>query len=241
MQTQRAGVIFVLAAALALTAMLLAGCGGRADRGAKVEDGLRDYLANVRPEETGFPLGAGVPRVRHNACQDGHVKVPKEKLLSDRAGFHKARFREEVALWSCDVTLGRLVQPATVAVTGGTEVVWAVAVPLEAFEPYADVRVYFCTADRCAKQATKAQERAALSKAQASPLVAKAVLVSKKQVLENFRKLHPLEAAALPSQTNSLPDTLVITPKRVADARRVAALFGSRPRNGIELVDHPAG
>jgi FtsX-like permease family protein len=241
MRTHRDGVIFVLAAALALTAMLLAGCGGRADPGAKVEDSLRGYLANVRPEETGFPLGAGVPRVSHNACQDGHVKVPKGKLLSDRVGFHKARFREEVALWSCDVTLGRLVQAATVAVTGSTEVVWAVAVPLEAFAPYADVHVYFCTADRCAKQATRAQERAALSKAQASPLVAKAVLVSKKLAVENFRKLHPQEAAQLHSQTNSFPDALVITPKRVAEARRVAALFGSRPGNGIDLVDHPAG
>ena len=237
MDTQRDGVIFLLAAALALTAMPLAGCGGRADRGAKVEDSLRDYLGNVRPEETGFPLGAGVPRIRHNACTDGHVKVPKGKLLS--AGLHKARFPEDVALWSCEVTLGSLVQPATVAVTGSTKVVWAVAVALEAFVPDPDVHVFFCTAVRCAKPATKAQERAALSKAQASPLVAKAVFVSKKQALENLRKEYPQEAAQL--QTNPFPDALTITPKSAADARRVAALFGSQPGNGIDLVNYRAG
>jgi hypothetical protein len=122
--THRVGVIFVFAAALALTAMLLAGCGGRADPGAKVEDSLRDYLSTAHPEETGFPLGAGVPRISHKACRDGHVKVPKGKLLSDRVGLHKARFPEEVALWTCVVTFGDLTQQATVAVTGSTEVVW---------------------------------------------------------------------------------------------------------------------
>jgi hypothetical protein len=230
--------IFLLAAALALTAMLLAGCGGGADPGAKVEDSLRNYLGNVRPEETGFPLGAGVPRIRHKACTDGHVKIPKGKLLSDPVGLHKARFPEDVALWTCEVTLGNLIQPATVAVTGSTEVVWAVGLPLEAFVPGTDVHVFFCTADTCAKQATGAQERAALSKAQASPLVAKAVFVSKERALENFRKTHPQEAAQL--QTNPFPDALTITPKRAADARRVAALFNSQPGNGIDMVDYPA-
>jgi hypothetical protein len=220
--------------------MLLAGCGGGgADPGAKVEDSLRDYLGAANPEETGFPLGAGAPRVRHKACNDGHVKVPKGQLLSDRVGMHKARFPEEVALWSCVVTFGSLAQPATVAVTGSTKVVWAIGLPLEAFVPDTDVHVYFCTAGRCAKKATDAQERAALSKAQASRLVAKAVFVSKKRALENFRKLHPQEAAQL--QTNPFPDALVITPKRAADANRVAALFRSRPGNGIDLVDHRAG
>jgi hypothetical protein len=231
--------IFLLAAALAFTATLLAGCGGRADPGAKVEDSLRDYLGTTRPEETGFPLGAGVPRIRNKACKDPHVKVPKGKLLSDRAGMHKARFPEEVALWTCELTFGHLVQPATVAVTGSTKVVWAVGLPLEAFVPDTDVHVFFCTAGTCAKQATGAQERAALSKAQASPLVAKAVFVSKKQALERFRKIHPQEAAQL--QTNPFPDALTITPRRAADARRVVALFNSRPGNGIDIVDYRVG
>jgi hypothetical protein len=241
MHTRRVGLVFLFAAALALTAMLLAGCGGRADSGAKVEDSLRDYLGTANPEATGFPLGAGVPRIRRKACADGHVKVLKGKLLSDRAGLHKARFPEDVALWACDVTLGNLIQPATVAVTGSTKVVWAVGLPLEAFVTDTDVHVFFCTADRCAKAATGAQERAALSKAQASPLVAKAVFVSKKQALELFRQRHPQEAAQLQTNTNPFPDALTITPRRAADARRVAALFRSQPGNGIDLVNYPTG
>ena len=127
----RVGLRF-LCVTLALTGVLLAGCGSGDDR-AQVEDSLRDYLGAVKPEQTGFPLGAGVPRVRHNACKDGHVKVQKGELLSDGAGLWRARFPEEVALWSCVVTVGSLAQQATVAVTGSAKVVWAVALPLDAF------------------------------------------------------------------------------------------------------------
>lgn len=122
--------LLTVAAGLALLAVLFAGCGGGDDH-AKVEASLRDYFDTVLPEETAFPLGLGVPRVRHNACKDEHVKVPKGKLLSDVAGVWRARFPEEVALWSCVVTIGSLVQPTTVAVRGSTEVVWAVALPFE--------------------------------------------------------------------------------------------------------------
>jgi len=219
--------------------MLLAGCGGGADPVAQVEDSLRNYLGTAHAEETGFPVGAGVPRVRHKSCKDRHVKVQKGHVLSDFAGIWKAKFPEEVVLWSCVVTFGSLAQPTTVAVTGSTEVVWAIGLPLEAFVSDTDVHVLFCTAGTCAKQATDAQERAALSKAQASRLVAKAVFVSKERALENFRKTHPQEAAQL--QTNPFPDALTITPKHAADARRVAALFNSQPGNGIDLVDYRAG
>jgi hypothetical protein len=122
-----------LALASTLTAMLSAGCGGGADPGAKVENSLQDYLGAMNPQQSSFPVGAGVPRVRHNACKDGHVKVPKGKLLSDGAGIWKKTFPEEVGLWSCVVTVGTLAEPATVAVTGSTKVVWAVALPLDAF------------------------------------------------------------------------------------------------------------
>jgi hypothetical protein len=119
-------------AALALTAVLLTACGGGAAvDGAKVEDSLRDYLFAINPEESSFPSGAGAPRVRHKACTDQHVKVQKGQVLSGVAGMWGARFREEVALWSCVVTFGSLALPTTVAVTGSTEVVWAVALPFE--------------------------------------------------------------------------------------------------------------
>ncbi len=124
--------IFLLVA-VALTAMLLAGCGGGADPGAKVEAALGNYLSTVDPLKAGFPVGAGFPRVRHKACKDGHFKVEKGQVLSDKAGMSRARFPEEVALWSCVVTVGSLVLPTTVAVTGSTEVVWAEALPLVAF------------------------------------------------------------------------------------------------------------
>ena len=124
-----------LCVTLALTGALLAGCGSGDDR-PKVEDSLRDYLGAMNPEQSSFPVGAGVPRVRHMSCKDGHVKVQKGKLLSDMAGLWRARFPEEVALWSCVVTVGSLARPTTVAVTGSTKVVWAVALPLEAFDAF---------------------------------------------------------------------------------------------------------
>src|SRR5262249_59736427 len=99
MHTRRVGVIFLLAAAL--TTMLLAGCGGGADPGAKVEDSLRNYLGTVNPDETGFPVGAGVPRVRHNACRDGHIKKPKRKLLSDPPRVWKTKFPQNIPPSAC--------------------------------------------------------------------------------------------------------------------------------------------
>ena len=119
-------------AGLALTAVLLTACGGGAADGAKVEDSLRDYLGDIDAEESSFPTGGGFPRVRHKACTDQQVKVPKGQVLSDPAGMWRARFPEEVALWSCVVTFRSLALPTTVAVTGSTEVVWAVALPFEA-------------------------------------------------------------------------------------------------------------
>jgi hypothetical protein len=127
----RVGLRF-LCVTLALTVVLLAGCGSGDDR-PTIEDSLRDYLGAMNPEHSSFPVGAGVPRVRHGACKDGHVRVQKGKLLSDAAGMWRAKFPEEVALWSCVVTFGSIAQQTTVAVTDSTKVVWAVALPLDAF------------------------------------------------------------------------------------------------------------
>jgi hypothetical protein len=131
-----------LCVALALTGVLLAGCRSADDR-ARVEDSLRDYLVGgVNPEATGFPWGVGVPRVRRNACTDGHFKVQKGELLSDESGQWRARFPEEVALWSCVVTVGGLAQQATVAVTGSTKVIWVVDLPLDDFLVSQTARTY---------------------------------------------------------------------------------------------------
>jgi hypothetical protein len=130
-----------LCVTLALTGVLLAGCGSGEDR-AQVEDSLRNYLGAMNPEHSSFPLGAGVPRVRRNSCKDRHVNVQKGRVLSDMAGFYRAKFPEAVALWSCVVTFGNLVQPTTVAVMGNTKVVWAVALPLDAFPASQTARTY---------------------------------------------------------------------------------------------------
>ena len=122
----------LLCVSSALPVVLLAGCGSGKDR-PTVEDNLGSYLGALNPEHSSFPVGAGVPRVKHDACKNQHVHIRKGKLLSDAAGIWKARFPEDVALWSCVVTFGSLVQQATVAVTGNTKVVWAVALPIDAF------------------------------------------------------------------------------------------------------------
>jgi hypothetical protein len=127
--------LLTVTAGLALLAVLFAGCGGGGDDHAKVEASLRDYLDTVLPDETGLPLGLGVPRVRRDACKDGHVKVPKGKLVSAPGGLWSARSPEETELWSCVVTVGSLAQPTTVAVTGSTKVVWALGLPLDALVP----------------------------------------------------------------------------------------------------------
>src|SRR5262249_11222337 len=117
----------------ALSGVLLAGCGSSTKVRPPIENSLRDYLGAVSPERSSFPVGAGVPRVRPNACKDGHIEVPEGKLVSDVAGQWKATFPEEVSLWSCVVMFGKLRQQATVAVTDSAKVVWAVALPLDAF------------------------------------------------------------------------------------------------------------
>jgi hypothetical protein len=125
--------LLLLCATAGLIGVVVAGCGsGSGDGRAKVEDSLRDYLGALNPEQSSFPLGAGVPRVKHNACTNQHVTVQKGKLLAAAAVWRRT-FPEDVALWSCVVTFGRLIQQTTVAVTGKTKVVWAVALPIDAF------------------------------------------------------------------------------------------------------------
>ena len=158
-------------AALALAAVLLAGCGGGADPGARVEESLRNYLGTVNPDETGFPVGAGLPRVRHNACRDGHVKNPKGSFSRTAPGSGK----------------------------------------------------------RSSLKTSRFGPASSHSETSHSPFV------SKRQVLEIFRKEYPQLAQSQNSRW--APDALVITPKRATDARRVAALFGPRSRYGINLVN----
>jgi hypothetical protein len=112
---------------LALTAVLLVGCGGGNDR-AKVEASLQHYLGDLAPEFAPFPVGAGIPRVKHNGCKDRQVKTEKGQVLSSRNRAINplmVRIKEGLAFWSCVVRFGTLAMPVLVAVDDSTEVVFA--------------------------------------------------------------------------------------------------------------------
>ena len=93
--------LVVLPAALALTAMLLTGCGG-SDPRTKVEASLQQYVGSFHPEDAPFPIGAGPPRLQDKSCKDRHVTIKRGQVHS----FHNATviFPEALALWSCVVT-----------------------------------------------------------------------------------------------------------------------------------------
>ena len=108
----------VLAAALALTAMLLTACGG-SDPRTKVEASLQHYLSTIDPQaclnstfcpQGAFPVGAGVPRVRENSCKKTHP------------GRIRPAVPEGLTSWSCVVTFGKTAFPAAVAVKRSGEV-----------------------------------------------------------------------------------------------------------------------
>lgn len=120
------GLIFLPAVALALTAMLAAGCGGAGDDRAKAEDSLRHYISGMHPGEGAFPTDAGPPRVQDKSCKDRHVTTKRDQHHT----FHSAtkRLPAGFALWSCVVTFrNSLTLPVVVAVKG-SEVVAVVAI-----------------------------------------------------------------------------------------------------------------
>jgi cell division transport system permease protein len=100
------------------------------------------------------------------------------------------------------------------------------------------VKVYFCTEDTCIRdgEATQAQMDSVGRKATASPLVKNVVFVSKEEALAQERKKHPEEYALLP--TNPLPDSLRIVPHDGDDVPKVAALFSTDPKAGVQKVDY---
>ena len=112
----------LLLAALALTAMLLTGCGGSADR-TKVEASLGHYLSTLDPraclgsrvcEQGAFPTGAGVPQVKAKSCKKTHTGA-----------------------WSCVITFahGKAELPVAVAAKGSGKVYWAAPMGGPALSP----------------------------------------------------------------------------------------------------------
>jgi hypothetical protein len=138
-----------VAGVLALTAVLLAGCGGGGDDRAKVEASLRHYVVNLDPEApprgagatnptlfpigaTLFPIGTDPPRILKNGCKDRHVEAKKGQTLSSRTW--SAFLPEDLALWSCVIKFGSYAMPALVGVNDSTEVVLATSGKFEQFE-----------------------------------------------------------------------------------------------------------
>jgi cell division protein FtsX len=98
------------------------------------------------------------------------------------------------------------------------------------------VHIYFCTADTCAREATRAQMSVVSRRASASPLVEKVVFLSKEEALRLLKEKYPGEVQALPS--NPFPNRLTVIPKRPGDVEKVAALFNADPASGIDKVDY---
>jgi hypothetical protein len=129
------GLIFLPAVALALTAMLAAGCGGAGDPRPKVEAGLQHYFSTFNPEDSVFPYAAGAPRVIDNGCKDLHRKLfPGEVPQVDRVGLSPhgptapltlpTKFKN-AALWQCFVRFNAFTLTVHVAVNDSNEVVLA--------------------------------------------------------------------------------------------------------------------
>ena len=116
--------LVTVAATLALTAALLAGCGGGGDDQGKVEADLQHYLVNLAPGDNPFSVGAGTPRVRDNSCKDRHVKVEERHLFRSR--IFSFRMGIPVALWTCVVKVGTVAMPVNVVVDDRNKVVIAV-------------------------------------------------------------------------------------------------------------------
>jgi hypothetical protein len=111
-----------LAGVLALAAVLVAGCGGGGNHPAKVEANLQHYLNGLYPEQTGFPIGLGLPKVKANSCIDRHVRVEKGDVKWSSISFG-VPMAGEGALWGCVVKVGTYVARVNVLVVDGTRVV----------------------------------------------------------------------------------------------------------------------
>jgi len=142
--------LLIFVAALALTAVLLAGCNASGDRnvdGTKVEAGLRDYLRIIDPNacldsgfcpQGAFPVGAGIPRVREDSCKKVHTgrlrpaQFPKNQP-------RPRRLPEGLTRWSCIVMFGKTGLPVAVAMKRSGEVYMANPVTQAAPLPAATV------------------------------------------------------------------------------------------------------
>jgi hypothetical protein len=130
-------------AALALIAVLLAGCGGGGDR-AKVEDTIQNALNNLDPaQRTAFPIGAGPPRVKQDSCKSTQ-KPPVRINLPAQIHVHGPRLPKglvlprppkHLAYWSCVVRFAHTPFHVRVALEDNGTIFWAMLLPRQVLRP----------------------------------------------------------------------------------------------------------
>lgn len=103
-------------------AVPLAGCGSGGNDQAKVEADLQRYMLGMRPEQTGFPMGLGPPKVQANSCRDRNIRVEKRDVMWSSTSFG-IPVGSRGALWGCVVKLGAYVTRVHVLVADRTRVV----------------------------------------------------------------------------------------------------------------------
>jgi hypothetical protein len=131
---------FSLPAALALTAMLLAACGG-GHHGAQVEDTIQNSLNHLDPTlRAFFPVGAGPPRVKANSCKKITQPTPPPGRLTlpprpSREFDRPPRPPKHLAWWSCVVRLAHTPFDLRVALEDNGTIFWAGLMSRQALRP----------------------------------------------------------------------------------------------------------
>jgi len=97
------------------------------------------------------------------------------------------------------------------------------------------VKVFFCTADSCAQEATPAQINAVRVKLDSDPRVKSYLFVSKAEALDIMRKKQPEMVDGLIS--NPLPNSFTVTPAKGEYTKEIAESFNPPPA-GVEKATY---
>lgn len=127
----------LLPAALALTAILIVGCGE--DHRSTVEDTVQNSLNNLDPpQRAAFPIGAGPPRVKENSCRKIRAPAPPAGRLILPGGSLRSRPPrppEHLAFWSCVVRFAHVPFRLRVALEDNGKIFEAFLMPRQSLNP----------------------------------------------------------------------------------------------------------
>jgi len=112
---------------------------------------------------------------------------------------------------------------------------WALSLS-DHYKKQLHVKVYFCAALSCGKEATKAQMNDVHNTLVANPQVRSVRFVSKEEALKIERKRDPQYTKNLPG--NPLPNEFEVVPKRGEDVDSIAATLNPLPA-GVEKICPP--